>query len=557
MKHIISFLLLLCHLPAIAGNNAAFYMQRLASRDTDLEAKLQCIDSLVALNVPEIDSLQFVKLDIAVETGKNDMALRTYKSLRDANKTFPINKECDLRFKHIRVLISGKMYYECLNECIDLLDLNKPDSLIYYNAYANEILDEFTHYMKIELGVDYLSETSRLIEYAEKEKLPPVVLNKLLRVFHNQKLMQSIYEQDYESALKEVTALEKIPASRQQRAQLDANIAYIYMQIGKPDLAESCFQRLLSEKEWFYPHAVALMNYTHLLNSQGKYEETLDMLGKHDEAYSILEGDLYQTFLISNKAIAEFNSGRHAPGFNDMVFAKQLTDSLFLKSKYQTGLLAHQLYSKQKEIDFSAPKIRRMGKLIWIMATLIVILSAAILFIYIQWRTTRHRFADISAKYDSLNTLYDKHMENKQQKLQEDNGKIAAEILQLGAIQESFSSIEAALSNKRKSAVEKIEIISSIMDNTNKNTSARDLFERQFEQAHAPFFKNLYEAHPDLSPSEARMCAYLIMNLSSKEIASISNKTIRSVESTRYRLYKKFNLPEGQSVITYLRQYIK
>lgn len=148
-------------------------------------------------------------------------------------------------------------------------------------------------------------------------------------------------------------------------------------------------------------------------------------------------------------------------------------------------------------------------------------------------------------------------MENKQQKLQEDNGKIAAEILQLGAIQESFSSIESALSNKRKSAVEKIEIISSIMDNTNKNTSARDLFERQFEQAHAPFFKNLYEAHPDLSPSEARMCAYLIMNLSSKEIASISNKTIRSVESTRYRLYKKFNLPEGQSVITYLRQYIK
>lgn len=138
--------------------------------------------------------------------------------------------------------------------------------------------------MKIELGVDYISETSRLFEYAEKKKLPPVVLNKILRVLHNQKLMKSIYEQDYESALKEVTVLEKIPSSRQQRAQLDANIAYIYMQIGKPDLAESCFQRLLSEKDWFYPHAVALMNYAHLLNSKDKYEETMNMLGKHNEA---------------------------------------------------------------------------------------------------------------------------------------------------------------------------------------------------------------------------------------------------------------------------------
>lgn len=540
-----------------ADNNVAFYMQRIASRDIDLDSKLQCIDSLLSMKVTGMDSLQFVKLDIAVETGKNDIALNTYKLLRDSNKSFSIDKECDLRFKYINTLIAGKLYYECLNECIGLLNLNKPDSLIYYNAYANEILDEFTHYMKIELGIDYIAETTKLIEYAEKKKLSSSVLNKILRALHNQKLMRAIYEQDYESALKEVTVLEKIPASKLQKAQLDTNIAYIYMQIGKPELAGNYYQRLLSEKELFYPHAVALMNYTHLLNSQGKYDESLHLLDKHKEIYSFLTGDLYQTYILSNKAIAEFNSGKIVQGFNDMMYAKQLTDSLFLNSKYQNGVLAHKLYIKQGEIASTAPHITFMRKLIWTAAFIVAALLIIVTLTYFKLEKTSHRLIDMTKDYESLKSLYNRLLKNKQQEMQEDNGKIAAKILQLGAIQESFSSIETALSNKRKSAEEKIEIIASIMGNTNKHTSMRDLFEHQFEQAHAPFFKNLYAAHPDLSPSEARMCAYLIMNLSSKEIASISNKTIRSVESTRYRLYKKFNLPEGQSVITYLRHYIK
>jgi DNA-binding CsgD family transcriptional regulator len=74
------------------------------------------------------------------------------------------------------------------------------------------------------------------------------------------------------------------------------------------------------------------------------------------------------------------------------------------------------------------------------------------------------------------------------------------------------------------------------------------MFEKQFDQAHENFFKRLKTNYPELTPSDLRLCAYLRMNLSSKEIAPLINITIRGVEERRYRLRKRLNLPSDQNL---------
>ncbi len=76
--------------------------------------------------------------------------------------------------------------------------------------------------------------------------------------------------------------------------------------------------------------------------------------------------------------------------------------------------------------------------------------------------------------------------------------------------------------------------------------------EEQFDLIHNNFMKHLQEKHPDLSVNERMMCAYLKMNLSSKEIAPLLNISIRGVETIRYRLRKKFGLDREDSLIDYL-----
>ncbi|MEX2602555.1 MAG: triple tyrosine motif-containing protein [Gracilimonas sp.] len=69
-----------------------------------------------------------------------------------------------------------------------------------------------------------------------------------------------------------------------------------------------------------------------------------------------------------------------------------------------------------------------------------------------------------------------------------------------------------------------------------------EVFEQLYNEAHGNFFKRLKDEYPQLTPSDLRLCAYLRMNLSSKEIAPLLNISVRGVEERRYRLRKRLNL---------------
>lgn len=85
-----------------------------------------------------------------------------------------------------------------------------------------------------------------------------------------------------------------------------------------------------------------------------------------------------------------------------------------------------------------------------------------------------------------------------------------------------------------------------------KNEKFQQVFDEYFDDVHQDFISRLKEKHPELSPRELRLCAYLKMNLSTKEIAPLMNISIRGVEIGRYRLRKKLDLDREENLIDYL-----
>jgi ligand-binding sensor domain-containing protein/DNA-binding CsgD family transcriptional regulator len=80
-------------------------------------------------------------------------------------------------------------------------------------------------------------------------------------------------------------------------------------------------------------------------------------------------------------------------------------------------------------------------------------------------------------------------------------------------------------------------------------------FQLHFSNSHSQFFENLREKHSNLSSNEIKLSAYLKLNLSSKEIASLMNVAITSVEQSRYRLRKKFNLDKEENLVNYIQKF--
>ena len=77
-------------------------------------------------------------------------------------------------------------------------------------------------------------------------------------------------------------------------------------------------------------------------------------------------------------------------------------------------------------------------------------------------------------------------------------------------------------------------------------------FSIYFDQVHSNFLADLRERHPNITPNELKLCAYMKMNLSSKEIAQIMSITIRAIQVSRYRLRKKLNIPSDANLFDYL-----
>ena len=69
-----------------------------------------------------------------------------------------------------------------------------------------------------------------------------------------------------------------------------------------------------------------------------------------------------------------------------------------------------------------------------------------------------------------------------------------------------------------------------------------EVFETAFDDVHEDFLNRLKSRYPTLTPKELRLCAYLRMNISTKEIAPLMNISIRGVEICRYRVRKKLNI---------------
>ncbi|WP_291528450.1 transcriptional regulator [Bacteroides sp. UBA939] len=82
-------------------------------------------------------------------------------------------------------------------------------------------------------------------------------------------------------------------------------------------------------------------------------------------------------------------------------------------------------------------------------------------------------------------------------------------------------------------------------------------FQNTFDSVHHDFFCKLEKAYPELNNREKLLCAYVKMNLMSKEIAPLLNLSQRGVELSRYRLRKKLNLAEGENLGEFLQRFSK
>lgn len=401
------------------------------------------------------------------------------------------------------------------DESLDLLDSLKLDDQLSYSSIYNNMGIIYTRQDDLVRAYSILEKGIQLLENKEPENRNlPLLYNNLGDVF--------LKTNNYEGAL---IAYNRSLAIREERndrlgiATTLKNIGLLHDQKGQTDQAISFFRSSLALSEEL--DAVVLQQIaSQKLSELYKTQENKDSSLYYLEASIRLQDNINQAEA-QNKLIAEE--------------IRSLYDD-------QQRMLNETIAEKDKSF--------------WLyLVTSIILFGFLILYLIKSLREKRlaaQKTKETVRKAQQLevvtNTLQ-KEAEEKDKKLL---ANLVYEVKRDLLIKEA---VEKLVSHRKTFTKDGQEVIRSVIHDLNNSQEDQvfNEFETVFTKLHQDFFRNLLAEFPDLTLNEKRLCAFLRLNLSTKEIISITGQTIPTLNKAKIRLRKKLGLAHTeQSLYSFL-----
>ena len=345
-----------------------------------------------------------------------------------------------------------------------------------------------------------------------------------------------------------------INVNQVSKAAIYTNIGNIYLNEEKNDSAKYYFEKSLAIGKELGMEEMILVNsasLTTILLEEKEYKRVIKtlatMLSRVDSidnktipmltyfnlsmAYEGIED--YKQALSYYKQAANLQNS-----LKDTTLHQQIIDT---EKKYQTKLKDQQityltqLSEKRKEISYGIAGI----------LTLTMLLSVFIILWFRGKRNLLEKKHKLEVKDNEIIKL----------NMAARNRELTSTLLHLSCIQDIGRRIKAELEQVLEENITmKISDFNTVfqyIDNLNDDNHWSEFYAR-FNELNDDFLKRLTSMYPNLTASEIRLCALLRLNITSKDISFLTNRSLRSVENMRYRIRKKMNMKRDESLAQFI-----
>jgi tetratricopeptide (TPR) repeat protein len=549
-----------------------YYRSMLDDKQLPFQQKEAFYDSLIGYyreyQMPERES--FYELEKMKSYYDSGLYLEAYKTglniitvMQDRADLSPD----ELMRENLAHLIIGKscsnlgMFDESISHLFSIT--RQPDNSYTIEAYSYlgfvfmqmKQLDKSKHYN--DLAMQFLCKADTLAA----QKASCIVYNNLAGYYYNiEQLDSALY---YLNLSIEYYDYAEDVASK---SYIYHNMAIIYQQMGECTMAEHFFHKAIEmSANEPYKHARYLQNLAFLLLDSNKLDEAeryyfqaLKVAGESDAkqiicAAQIELSDLYYKKSQYRKAWEYLKKGME---LRDSIFSNQNMEKIALLSQqFDNYKISAEKDILEKKLQLAHLSNQKKNIVLGILVSLLLILSALAFFMI------RRIIRNSAANIEKETKVTREEVRNElKTSLEEKNRKLAANALFLMRINEIFSGLDESIkqlswvkdSEKRKKIVE--EMAQAI--NTYQSTRGWDEFRLYFEQVHRSFYVHLNRANPGLSKMEQRLSALLVLNMSTKEIAQITHRSVRTIETVIYKLRKHLNIPPDIKTVNFLQTFL-
>lgn len=317
--------------------------------------------------------------------------------------------------------------------------------------------------------------------------------------------------------------------------------------------------------------AQVLNNLGNLEYTQGNYKKAIEYLQR------ALDYSKKSKSLKSEKLSADFLSrsyekaGNYAKALEMFKQFMSLHDSIINNEQLnQTARLElqylHEKQRKETELQQQIELAKKERKsLIYMIIAGISLFSIIILYLINRNQAIKIKQVKLvkegleleqkNLNLEKQNLLLEK--QNLEMELEYRNKELATHVMYLlnkneflTSITEKLLSIRHMLLPENRTVIQEIiRDLKSNIDNTVWNE-----FEVRFQNVHEDFYQKLSERYPDLTPNETKLCAFLRLNMTTKDISSITFQSPKSIQVARARLRKKLGITRDENLIKVLQE---
>ncbi len=453
-----------------------------------------------------------------------------------------LSLRCDFLLNAMGAQLRGGMFKGVFDDALRILSMKKPDSLVRYDIGAYLVVsDAFVHLYNYDKGHEYLEKAKKLMSGSSRECFSPQT-----RAYMEFNMLMAegnvlLNKKEYDKALDVWRKARKSTSDPDMARVADASIGLIFLRQGDYRSAVSYVEDIMPDMKGTVNGPYAILNYIYSLAGKGDYESASRALKTYSDELSLLSGSPEQADLESVKSEIAERRGDIRSALGHLRTAYALLDSIGLvdRTAYSTGLDAgiqewerNAGEGNKKPLTVSLPLASAM--------ILVLILLAWAVFMYMTRKVRKERdscqrlerrLAEVEAELAEAGRL----AEDTAKRNVSDLGSVT---LKLAAISEAVEKIQSASSGKL-SDKEAVKEIRRSLAGLREKGDLWNLFKGYFEELNQNFFDRLYRLHPELTNAETRMCAFIMMNMTTKEIASMTNRSPRTVHCIKYNLRQK------------------
>lgn len=319
------------------------------------------------------------------------------------------------------------------------------------------------------------------------------------------------------------------------------NIGIIYLELDSLDIAHDCFRKTLALRQEIDDKKGLVSvyhNFGDYYIKRKEYKTAIDYLHRGIQIANGMDVPDKEKYLYKSLTEAYEEADQPKKALAAYKTYKMLSDSLYSSEKALD--FARNEMSFKKKSKLQQEKIKSQQYILtWGIAVaglLVLFLIMLVLFQRQKSKTVKHK-------------LEAKELKLQQQEIQKEvdvkNKELAAFSMNLAQqsqlTEDMLVRLRKLLPVMKKDNCREIQELIKEVEQSSHNKGWEE-FEIRFLQVHEEFYERLMQTYPNLTPNEKRLCAFLKLDMNTKEISQITGQSPHSVNVARTRLRKKLHL---------------